>query len=146
MVFDPHFLSLAELLDRKGSIDELLAYLLEEERDPQTLLSLRWAEGRFRSLVKSRYGQSLPADPASTPDEIKGLVADLARYHLELEHTDNASPNVVTLGERALAQLRDVAVGRRHLADQDVDAGADDHAQAVEDQHPESQDAAQRRL
>ena len=115
MVFDPHFLSLAELLDRKGSIDELLAYLLEEERDPQTLLSLRWAEGRFRSLVKSRYGQSLPADPASTPDEIKGLVADLARYHLELEHTDNASPNVVTLGERALAQLRDVAVGRASL-------------------------------
>lgn len=115
MSFTPHFLALAEFLERKGGALELLAYLPEAEQDPQILLSLRWAEGRFRSLVKSRYGTSLPTTPTVTPDEIKGLVADLARYHLELEHTDNASPNVITLGERTIAQLRDVAAGRAAL-------------------------------
>jgi len=118
MPAEPQFLTLEELYQRKRgreAVVEVLAYLPEADHDEHVLLSLRWAEARFRSLTKARYGSSLPADPAATPDEIKGLVADLARYNLELEHADNAAPNAVTLGERAIAQLRDVAAGRASL-------------------------------
>ena len=108
------FLELAELYARKGGRDAVtapLGHLPAEDHDAHVALALQWAEGRLRSLVKHRYGQALPATPADTPAEVKGLVADLAAWNLELEHTDHVSPNVETLGQRALAQLRDVARG-----------------------------------
>ncbi|MEM8933517.1 MAG: hypothetical protein AAGE94_20165 [Acidobacteriota bacterium] len=74
-----------------------------------------WAESRVLSFTTARYGAILPTTPATSSDEIRGLVADLARLRLDEQHLDLVRPQIEKAGGRAMAHLRDVAQRRADL-------------------------------
>lgn len=113
------FLSLAELYERKAgeaAVLQLVSHLpTAAEQQAAVRQMIAWAEERLIAYTP-QYRNRLPSSPAETPATVKDLLADLARWRLEVTYTEIATPSVVEIGQRALRDLDDLRAGRRQLS------------------------------
>jgi phage gp36-like protein len=106
----PRFLTRQELIDRRGQ-DELLRLAggVEATLDEAVLQ----AEALAVSYLLVRYRQTLPTEPATTPEVLKAAVAVFA--HRKLVTAGQPSPALDQEAAQSLAWLRDVARGAAAL-------------------------------
>lgn len=113
------FLTLLELR-ASGSSDLATALdrlkLTGAEADEALSKVLLWAEDRLISIVSAKIPiHDLPSAPETTPELVKGLVADLSLMRFGEERLSHTHVVWHARGTRALHHLRDVAAGRATL-------------------------------
>lgn len=112
------FLTLAELYDREGGKDRVLRFAghgSPTEKGTRLLRARETAESEAVSYLGARYGATLPATPAATPESLKSRVATSTLYHLAATNHDQVAQDLRQRYDDVVSWFRAVVRGAADL-------------------------------